>query len=60
VTLDEARKIVASEDMSDLPKALEAMAIVLRFHGIADKRLIDVATLIEEAAAMPPTGKEKE
>jgi hypothetical protein len=56
MTLDEARKIVASEDMSDLPKALEAMATVLRFHGIADPRFIDIARQIE-AAAMAPTGE---
>jgi hypothetical protein len=52
MTLDEARTIIDTQDLSDLPKALNAMAVVLRFHGISDRRLLDVARQIEEAAAL--------
>jgi hypothetical protein len=48
MTLEEARALVKAEDTSD--RGLLAMAAVLRFHGIEDPRLIEVAKLIESAA----------
>lgn len=50
ITLEEARRIVASEDASDPAKALEAVATVLRFNGIADQRLLPSAEALEASA----------
>ena len=58
MTLEEARRIVAGKDDADTPKTLEALAVVLRFHGIADKRYIGIAELIESAAQLEPKGTE--
>lgn len=50
MTLEEARRIVANEDASDPIKALEAVAMLLRFKGIAEPRLLPVADALEAAA----------
>ena len=45
--LEQARQILEDCDNSDTKKALEAIAIVLRHHGIADERLVSIAEQIE-------------
>jgi len=51
MTLEEARRILESQDVSDLGKTLEAVALVLRFNGIADARLLPIANQIEDVRA---------
>lgn len=59
MNIDEARRIAASRDMTDLPKALLAVATMLRFHGIVDKRLVPLAEAVEKmAAGMPAKGND--
>jgi hypothetical protein len=51
MTIDEARAILASDDDTETARSLEAVAVVLRFNGISEPRLIDIAKDIEEAVA---------
>lgn len=50
MTLDEARAIVAAEDDSDPARALEAVAMILRFNAISEPKLLDIAQTIEQVA----------
>ena len=50
MTLEDARRIVANEDASDPATALEAVAMIVLFNGIADPRLLPVADALEAAA----------
>lgn len=54
MNLEEARRIVATEDTSDLAKALQAVALIVRHHGIADPTLLPIAGQIEDVAATLP------
>ena len=47
MTLEEARRIVSEQDVSNPAMAIEAVALVLRFEGIADPRLLPVAASLE-------------
>lgn len=48
--LQQARRIVAEEDASDPAMALTAVAVLLRFHGISDPRLVGIAESLEGVA----------
>lgn len=48
--LEEARRILAAQDTTDTGKALQAVATVLRFHGITDPALLPIAEQIEDVA----------
>ena len=50
MTLEEARRIVADEDASDPIAAIEAVALVVRFEAIANRRLLPVAEEMEAVA----------
>lgn len=47
MTLEEARRILAERDTSDPARAIEAVARVLRFEGIADPSLLTIAGQLE-------------
>ena len=51
MTLEEARRIVDTQDVTDPKKTLEAVALVLRFNSIADASLLPIATKIEKIAS---------
>jgi hypothetical protein len=50
LTLPEARRIIAECETSDPERAIEAVAVLLRFEGIADKKLIPIAEQLEGVA----------
>jgi hypothetical protein len=50
MSLEEARAIVESQDAQDPGRALEAVALILRFNGISKPRLVDIAKYIEQVA----------
>ena len=47
MTLEEARRILAEQDDSDPARAIEAVAVLLRFEGIADAKLLSIAESLE-------------
>jgi hypothetical protein len=47
MTLQEARRILADDDTSDPARAIEAVAVWLRFEGIADPKLLTIASDLE-------------
>lgn len=47
MTLEEARRIVSEQDTSDHIAAIEAVAVLLRFNGIADPSLLPIAQSLE-------------
>lgn len=51
LTLQEARRIMANCDTSDPARAIAAVALVLRFEGIADASLLPIAGQLESVAA---------
>jgi hypothetical protein len=59
MTLEEARRIVADQDESDSARALEAVAVILRFEGIADARFLPIAERMEKLAAELTEGHHK-
>lgn len=50
LTLDEARRIVQAHDISDPALTIEAVALLLRFDGIADPTLLPIAGTLEQVA----------
>lgn len=50
MTLEQAREILRTQDDSDTAKALQAVAVVARFYGIAHPRLLEVAQSMEKLA----------
>lgn len=50
LTLEEARRILADCDTSDPARAIAAVAMVLRFEGIADAKLLPIAGQLESVA----------
>jgi hypothetical protein len=50
LTLEEARRIVAEQDMRDPARAIAAVALVLRFEGIANAALLPIAGRLESVA----------
>lgn len=50
LTLEEARRIVAEQDMCDPARTIAAVALVLRFNGIANAALLPIAGQLESVA----------
>ena len=50
LTLEEARRILSECDTRDPARAIEAVALVLRFEGIADTKLLPIAGQLESVA----------
>jgi hypothetical protein len=50
VNITEAREVLRNQDVTDLDRALEAVAIVLRVNAIADDRLMKIAADVEKVA----------
>jgi hypothetical protein len=59
MTLEEARRIVADQDASDPAQSLEAVAVIVRFEGIADARYLPIADRLEKLAAELTEGHHK-
>ena len=53
MTLAEARRIVAEQDHSDPYRSIKAVAVMLRFYGIADPALLPIAEMLESVDAPP-------
>jgi hypothetical protein len=57
MNIDEARKILKNEDCADPKRALEAVAVVLRRQGLADRRFLKIAGDIESIADELPAAR---
>lgn len=51
MTLEKARAILRAEDATDSARALEAIAMVLRFEGISTPRLLSLVADLEQISA---------
>lgn len=55
MTLEEARAIVAGQDSSSPARAVQAVAMVLRFSAISEPRLLGIAATLETLAGELPS-----
>jgi hypothetical protein len=58
--LEQARRIVAEEDKFEPALALEAVAVILRFHGVSDPRFVGIAESLESVAAELAAGQSRQ